>query len=108
MAHYRASDSKREQFRRYLEKAGIADRLTGVLLALYEKQERPSNALEFVKENLGAADLSSADTEALQQEVIDLRQRCAGLVEENKALRARLQGYEPEPEDGAGAGAGAD
>uniref|UniRef100_A0A8D2AU33 Uncharacterized protein n=1 Tax=Sciurus vulgaris TaxID=55149 RepID=A0A8D2AU33_SCIVU len=28
MAHYKAADSKREQFRRYLEKSGVLDTLT--------------------------------------------------------------------------------
>ncbi|TMS11394.1 c-Myc-binding protein [Larimichthys crocea] len=99
MAHYRASDPKREQFRRYLEKAGVVDSLTSVLVSLYEQQEKPTNALEFVKEHLGAPGLASADTEALQQEVIDLRQRCARLAEENKDLKTKLRRYEPE--DGA-------
>ncbi|XP_074540078.1 c-Myc-binding protein-like [Halichoeres trimaculatus] len=99
MSHHRAQDPKREQFRRYLEKAGVVDSLTSVLVALYETQDRPSNALEFVKQHLGTADSNSEDTEALQQEVRDLRQRCARLTEENKDLKTRLQRYEPE--DGA-------
>ncbi|XP_023271011.1 C-Myc-binding protein [Seriola lalandi dorsalis] len=101
MAHYRPSDTKREQFRRYLEKAGVVDSLTSVLVALYEQPERPNNALEFVKQHLGAAGQISADTEALQQEVIDLRQRCARLAEENKDLKTRLQRHEPVSEDGS-------
>ncbi|RXN13448.1 C-Myc-binding [Labeo rohita] len=48
MAHYRpVSESKREQFRRYLEKAGVLNSLTNVLVALYEEQEKPNNALEY-------------------------------------------------------------
>ncbi|XP_034029992.1 c-Myc-binding protein-like [Thalassophryne amazonica] len=101
MAHYRASDSKREHFRRYLEKTGVVDSLTSVLLCLYEEPERPSNALEFVRQHLGAAGHSSADTHTLQQEVIDLRQKCARLIEENNKLKTKLQRYEPGPEDGA-------
>ncbi|KAL3059839.1 c-Myc-binding protein-like [Trematomus bernacchii] len=97
MAHYRAPDSKREQFRRYLEKTGVVDSLTSVLVALYEQPDKPNNALEFVKQHLNSAGQSSADSEALQQEVIDLRQRNACLVEENKELKSRLN----EPEDGA-------
>ncbi|XP_030395055.1 LOW QUALITY PROTEIN: C-Myc-binding protein [Gopherus evgoodei] len=31
MAHYKATDSKREQFRRYLEKSGVLDTLTKVV-----------------------------------------------------------------------------
>ncbi|XP_019948877.1 c-Myc-binding protein-like isoform X2 [Paralichthys olivaceus] len=101
MAHHRAPDTKREQFRRYLEKAGVVDSLTSVLVALYEQPERPSNALEFVKQHLGAAGQTSANTEPLQQEVIDLRQRCARLAEENKDLKTKLQHYEAASEGGA-------
>uniref|UniRef100_A0A672K7P3 Uncharacterized protein n=1 Tax=Sinocyclocheilus grahami TaxID=75366 RepID=A0A672K7P3_SINGR len=43
-----ASESKREQFRRYLEKAGVLDSLTNVLVALYEETEKPSNALDLL------------------------------------------------------------
>uniref|UniRef100_A0A3B3YZX6 MYC binding protein n=1 Tax=Poecilia mexicana TaxID=48701 RepID=A0A3B3YZX6_9TELE len=105
MAHYRASDSKREHFRRYLEKTGVVDSLTSVFVSLYEQQEKPPNALEYVKEHLGAVPLTSPDTEALQQEVNDLRQRCACLEEENKDLKARvcLLRYEPASEDGGAA-----
>ncbi|KAM9723390.1 c-Myc-binding protein-like [Menidia menidia] len=99
MAHHRAPDSKREQFRRYLEKAGVVDSLTSVFVSLYEQQEKPNNALEFIKQHLGAVGQTS-DTEALQQEVIDLRQRCARLEEQNKDLRTRLQQHEPVSEDG--------
>ncbi|AWO96161.1 putative C-Myc-binding protein [Scophthalmus maximus] len=90
MAHYRAPDTKREQFRRYLEKAGVVDSLTSVLVNLYEQPERPNNALEFVKQHLDAADQTSADSEPLQQEVIDLRQRCVRLEEENKELKTKV------------------
>ncbi|XP_061632980.1 c-Myc-binding protein-like [Phyllopteryx taeniolatus] len=100
MSHYKAPDHKREQFRRYLEKAGVVDSLTSVLVALYEQPEKPTNALEFVKQHLGTPGLTAADTEALQQEVVDLRQRCSRLEEENVDLKARLQRHEP-PEDGA-------
>ncbi|KAM4568394.1 c-Myc-binding protein-like [Fundulus diaphanus] len=100
MAHYRASDSKREHFRRYLEKTGVVDSLTSVFVSLYEQQEKPANALEFVKQHLGTVDLTSADTEALKQEVSNLRERCSCLEEENKDLKARLQQYEPASEGG--------
>lgn len=100
MAHHRAPDPKREQFRRYLERAGVIDSLTSVLVSLYEEREKPSNALEFVKQHLNAVGHTSADTEALQQEVADLRQRCTLLEEENKDLKARLQLHEPVSKDG--------
>uniref|UniRef100_A0A3Q2VC12 MYC binding protein n=1 Tax=Haplochromis burtoni TaxID=8153 RepID=A0A3Q2VC12_HAPBU len=90
MAHYKGPDPKREQFRRYLEKAGVVDSLTSVLVSLYEQQEKPNNALEFVKQQLGAVGQTSEDAEALQQEVINLRQKCARLAGENKELKAKV------------------
>ncbi|XP_020795974.1 c-Myc-binding protein [Boleophthalmus pectinirostris] len=101
MAHYhRPPDSKREQFRRYLEKGGVIDSLTSVLVNLYEQQEKPTNALEFVKQHLGAV-ADSSDTDSLEQELADLRQKCAQLTEENQELRAKLRHYEPEHDNGA-------
>ncbi|XP_056299907.1 c-Myc-binding protein-like [Pseudoliparis swirei] len=99
MAHYRTPDPKREQFRRYLEKAGVVDSLTSVLVSLYEQPEKPGNALEFVKQHLNCGSQTLTDTEALQQEVVDLRLRCVHLTDENKNLKSKLQRYEPE--DGA-------
>uniref|UniRef100_UPI0037E9260D C-Myc-binding protein n=1 Tax=Semicossyphus pulcher TaxID=241346 RepID=UPI0037E9260D len=101
MAHYRASESKREQFRRYLEKSGVLDTITSVLVALYEENDKPNNALDFIKLHLGAAGPEQADTESLRMELSDLQQKCNLLLEENKELRNRLMQYEPSPEDGA-------
>ncbi|KAM4725875.1 C-Myc-binding protein [Anableps anableps] len=96
MANYRASETKREQFRRYLEKSGVLDSLTSVLVALYEEPEKPDNAIDYIKVHLGGA----ADSEALQAELADLQQKFSQLMEENKELRNRLLQYEPE--EGAG------
>uniref|UniRef100_A0AAY5KV60 c-Myc-binding protein n=1 Tax=Esox lucius TaxID=8010 RepID=A0AAY5KV60_ESOLU len=96
-----ASESKREQFRRYLEKAGVLDSLTNVLVALYEETEKPNNALDFLKHHLGVAGAEPADTEALRLELSELQQKLDLLTEENRDLRNRLQQYEPEPVDGA-------
>ncbi|KAL7858825.1 hypothetical protein AOLI_G00189270 [Acnodon oligacanthus] len=100
MAHYRASESKREQFRRYLEKAGVLDSLTNVLVALYEEAEKPNNALEFIRQHLGTSEPDSADTESLRLELSELQQKHDLLLEENKELKRRLLQYEPSAEDG--------
>uniref|UniRef100_A0A8C7DEA7 MYC binding protein n=2 Tax=Oncorhynchus TaxID=8016 RepID=A0A8C7DEA7_ONCKI len=96
-----ASESKREQFRRYLEKAGVLDSLTNVLVALYEEPDKPNNALDFLKHHLGVAGAEPGDTEALRLELTELQQKWDLLMEENKDLRNRLLQYEPAPEDGA-------
>uniref|UniRef100_A0A8C2GPG4 Uncharacterized protein n=1 Tax=Cyprinus carpio TaxID=7962 RepID=A0A8C2GPG4_CYPCA len=41
-----------KQFRRYLEKNGVLDSLTTVLVALYEETEKPSNALDLLQQSV--------------------------------------------------------
>jgi hypothetical protein len=43
---FQTTDSKKEEFRKYLEKSGVIDQLTRVLVGLYEEPEKPSNAIE--------------------------------------------------------------
>ncbi|CAL1538022.1 unnamed protein product [Lymnaea stagnalis] len=95
MTSYRPSDCKREEFRKYLEKAGIVDILTKILVALYEEPEKPNNALDFLKQHLNACGPETADVEALKLEVTELRQKCEQLQEENTELKARIQQLEP-------------
>ncbi|XP_036949267.1 c-Myc-binding protein-like [Acanthopagrus latus] len=101
MAHYKASESKREQFRRYLEKSGVLDTITSVLVALYEETDKPNNALDFIKLHLGATGPEPVDAEALRMELADLQQKFNLLMEENKELKNKLMQYEPSPENGA-------
>lgn len=49
---YKPGDSKKEEFRKYLEKAGVLDALTKTLVCLYEEPEKPNNALDFLRKNL--------------------------------------------------------
>jgi hypothetical protein len=43
---FQAVDQKKEDFRKYLEKNGIIDALTKVLVGLYEEPEKPENPVE--------------------------------------------------------------
>ena len=52
MSSYKPADSKKEEFRKYLEKAGVLDALTKTLVTLYEEPEKPNNALDFLRKNL--------------------------------------------------------
>jgi len=40
------TDSKKVEFKNYLEKTGVIDQLTRVLVGLYEEAEKPQNAIE--------------------------------------------------------------
>lgn len=98
MTTYKGADSKREEYRKYLEKSGVLDALTKVLVGLYEEPEKPNNALDFLKQHLGASGPDTADVEALKLEVTELRQKVEQLQEQNNELKAKVQQYEP-PQD---------
>ncbi|KAG8390831.1 hypothetical protein BUALT_Bualt01G0124400 [Buddleja alternifolia] len=66
-------EAKKEAFRKYLESSGVLDALTKVLVSLYEQNEKPSSAVEFVQQKLGGPSL--AEYEKLQAEISDLQIR---------------------------------
>jgi len=101
MTSYKGADSKREEFRKYLEKAGVLDALTKVLVGLYEEPEKPNNALDFLKQHLGASGPETVDVETLKLEVTELRQKTEQLQEQNTELKNKLQQYEPPQEEQA-------
>lgn len=72
-------DSKREEFRRYLERAGVMDALTKVLVSLYEEPDKPEDALEYVRKHLG--------TDGGDDELEAARARIAELEAENALLK---------------------
>ncbi|XP_030754051.1 c-Myc-binding protein [Sitophilus oryzae] len=49
---YKPSEGKREEFRKYLEKNGVMDALTKVLVNLYEEIDKPDDALEYIRDKL--------------------------------------------------------
>lgn len=38
---YQTTESKKEEFRKYLEQTGVIDQLTKTLVGLYEEPEKP-------------------------------------------------------------------
>ena len=65
------TEQKKEEFRKYLEQAGVIDQLTKVLVGLYEDPDKGNNAIEKIKKDLGAP--SDSDVEVLKQENEDMR-----------------------------------
>ncbi|XP_037950696.1 c-Myc-binding protein homolog [Teleopsis dalmanni] len=68
---FKPIDPKRDEFRRYLERAGVIESLTKLFVRL--NKERPENALEYIKHNLGES-LEEADNLAyLQTELVEAK-----------------------------------
>ena len=44
---WQTTEAKKEEFRKYLEKSGVIDQLTRVLVGLYEQPEKPANSVEY-------------------------------------------------------------
>ena len=84
MAQAQTTEAKKEEFRNYLERAGIIDQLTKVLVGLYEEPEKPGNAVDFIKKSLGAP--SDTDVEELRAENEELRRTTAQLERQIEEL----------------------
>ncbi|CAH8501194.1 unnamed protein product [Dicrocoelium dendriticum] len=87
MSSYRPGDSKREEFRKYLEKSGVLDTLTRVLVGLYEEPEKPENALEFIRKHMRTDCPDTAEVEAMRVELAELRKKVEMLEKENTELK---------------------
>ncbi|XP_032483767.1 c-Myc-binding protein-like [Phocoena sinus] len=85
MAHYKAA----HQLWRYLEKSGVLDTLTKVLVILYEEPENPNSALDFLKHCLGAATPENLEIELLHLELAEMEEEYEAIVEENKKLKTK-------------------
>ncbi len=83
------TEAKKEEFRNYLEKAGVIDQLTKVLVGLYEEPEKPGNAIEFIKKCLGAP--SDTDVEQLKADNEELRRTKAELEKKIEDLKRDLE-----------------
>ncbi|KAL5702000.1 hypothetical protein ACHQM5_027275 [Ranunculus cassubicifolius] len=83
-------EAKKEAFRKYLESSGVLDALTKVLVALYEQNDKPSSAIEFLQQKLGGPTIS--EYEKLQAELSDLRIKYNELASSHEKTCKELDG----------------
>mmetsp|Transcript_35902 Transcript_35902/g.78920 ORF Transcript_35902/g.78920 Transcript_35902/m.78920 type:complete len:106 (-) Transcript_35902:342-659(-) len=93
---FQSPDAKKEEFRQYLEKSGVIDALTKVLVGLYEEPEKPANALDFIKLTLGAP--TGVDVEQLKAENEQLRTKCTDLEAKLDEVNKKLEELTPKEE----------
>lgn len=82
-------EAKKEAFKKYLESSGVLDALTKVLVALYEKNDKPSSALEFIQQKLGGPTIS--EYEKLQAEMSDMLLKYNELLAAHQATCRELE-----------------
>ncbi|XP_062187899.1 uncharacterized protein LOC133891195 [Phragmites australis] len=82
-------EAKKEGFRKYLESSGVLDYLTKVLVALYEENDKPPSAVEFVQQKLGGPSIS--DYEKLKAERLDLQLKYNELLDTQKETCRQLE-----------------
>ncbi|XP_043482048.1 c-Myc-binding protein [Leptopilina heterotoma] len=90
MSNYKPIDAKREEFRKYLEHAGVMDALTKVLVSLYEETDKPEDALEYVRKHLGGITESTSEVENLKKELDEANAKVTELT-------TKLVKFESEP-----------
>eukprot|EP01133_Synstelium_polycarpum_P015022 gene15022-17767_t len=81
--------AEKEEFKNYLEKSGVIDSLTKVLVGLYEEPEKPSDALDFIKKHLG--NTLGIDVDALKQENAELKAEVGALTQRVEELSKKLE-----------------
>ncbi|GAM17175.1 hypothetical protein SAMD00019534_003500 [Acytostelium subglobosum LB1] len=81
--------AEKEEFKNYLEKSGVIDAMTKVLVGLYEESEKPSDALEFIKKHLGNS--LGIDVDALKQENVELKAEVGALTQRIEELTKKLE-----------------
>ncbi|XP_015429180.1 PREDICTED: C-Myc-binding protein [Dufourea novaeangliae] len=87
MSNMKPPDSKREEFRKYLERAGVMDALTKVLVSLYEQTEKPDDALDYIRQNLGGITEVDIEMDLLRKELDETKAKVT-------ELKAKLVKYE--------------
>ena len=93
---FESPDARKEEFRRYLERSGVIDALTKVLVGLYEEPEKPAQALDFIKMTLGAP--TGVDVEALKAENEQLRKKADELAVKLEEAQSKLDAAAAEGE----------
>lgn len=93
MSNYKPIDLSKEDFRKYLDRQGVLDAITKVLVKC--NSERPENALAYVVENLNETH-GNTKTQLFeaQQEIERLKKEISALKVEDKTVPGAMQ--EPE------------
>ncbi|XP_023340519.1 skin secretory protein xP2 [Eurytemora carolleeae] len=86
-------DTKKEEFRKYLDKAGVLELLTKSLVQLYEEPQKPDDALGYLKKSVGGTD-DAVTIETLRKENDELKKKISELEKSQAELQAKVSSLE--------------
>ena len=88
MSFYQSPESKKDEFRKYLEKSGAIDSLTSVLVNLYEEPQKPPESTDYIQKHLG--DNMHPPGSAIMEEHRQKLKENEALTKENKKLKQKV------------------
>lgn len=84
-------DKKRDEFRKYLEGAGAIDNLTKALIKLYEQQNKPSDAVKFLRKNMCESCPDDEQFETLSADLEKANKKICELERELSKMKGSLK-----------------
>ncbi|KAI6648666.1 hypothetical protein LOD99_7893 [Oopsacas minuta] len=85
------AENRREDFRKYLEKSGVVDAMTKLLVGLYEEPEKPEDALDYVRKQFQGGPIEEVDVIALRNERDELSIKLKEAEDRIKELEQKVE-----------------
>ncbi|XP_016952522.1 arginine kinase [Drosophila biarmipes] len=84
-------ESKRVQYRKYLERAGVIDALSKALIKLYEEQNKPEDAIRFVRKFMCESCPDDAQYDVMKNDLEEAKTHISKLEQELERLRGQIK-----------------
>ncbi|XP_022219637.1 arginine kinase [Drosophila obscura] len=84
-------ESKRVQYRKYLERAGVIDALSKALIKLYEEQNKPEDAIRFVRKFMCESCPDDAQYDLMKNDLEEAKTNISRLEQELERLRGQIK-----------------
>lgn len=88
MPFYQSPESKKDEFRKYLENSGAIDSLTSVLVNLYEEPDKPTESTDYIQKHL--CDSAQKPGSGMMEEHQKMIKENEALKKENKKLEQKV------------------
>uniref|UniRef100_A0A914VVI4 Uncharacterized protein n=1 Tax=Plectus sambesii TaxID=2011161 RepID=A0A914VVI4_9BILA len=91
----RIADQKREDFRRYLEEAGVLEAMTRALAKLNDESQRPTDPMQYICNTLKVSQPGQPTIDGLRNQLADAQAELKRLRSENEFLVTELSKTKP-------------